>query len=140
MAAHLSMPLQRFYQTYTRAYSKVEGFRLLRAKNNAVSQVLVVYRLRLLTLAGGWWFGVCVFACGTPTPPQCLQLQFCWVLAGGNTAVVGCSRQLPTLTQQLLTMPLCLCVHICLPLLLRCTHRRETASSCSLTTPAAYTA
>lgn len=36
IAAHLGIPLQRFYQQYTRAYSKVEGFKLLRAKNNPV--------------------------------------------------------------------------------------------------------
>lgn len=37
IAAHLGMPLQRFHHQYVRAYSKVEGFKLLKAKNNPVS-------------------------------------------------------------------------------------------------------
>lgn len=36
IAGHLGLPLQRFYQQYTQGYSKVEGFRLLKAKNNPV--------------------------------------------------------------------------------------------------------
>lgn len=34
IAGHLGMPLQRFYQQYTKEYSKVEGFRLLKTKHN----------------------------------------------------------------------------------------------------------
>lgn len=37
IAAHLGLSLQRFFQQYTRAYSKVQGFKLLRAQNNPVS-------------------------------------------------------------------------------------------------------
>lgn len=36
IAGHLGLPLQRFYQQYTQGYSKVEGFRLLKAKDNPV--------------------------------------------------------------------------------------------------------
>jgi hypothetical protein len=38
IAEHLGIPLQRFQQQYIRAYSKVEGFKMLKAKNNPVSK------------------------------------------------------------------------------------------------------
>jgi len=39
IAAHLGLSLQRFCLQYTRAYSKVQGFKLLRAQNNPVGAV-----------------------------------------------------------------------------------------------------
>lgn len=41
IAEHLGIPLPRFQQQYIRAYSKVEGFKLLKAKNNPVSEPTV---------------------------------------------------------------------------------------------------